>query len=78
LTAIWKPGVGNKPPGFELPTIKLAEYVRAIHGRQIVVLERRDWKGWLEDGDKHGFAPSPAPAFTRTLDTAGPDAAERS
>lgn len=70
LPALWKPGAGNQPPGFALPTIEPGEDVGAVHDRQIVVLERADWKAWLEQGEKGGFTPSAAGTFTRTLDMA--------
>jgi putative SOS response-associated peptidase YedK len=72
LPALWKPGTGNQPPGFALPTIDSGTDVGAIHDRQIVVLEKHDWKGWLEHGDRRGFAPSPAGTFVRRLDMQAP------
>ncbi len=70
LAAIWRPGTGNQPPGFALPTIEPGDDVGAIHDRQIVVLEKRYWNSWLETGDKRGFAPSAQGTFTRRLDMA--------
>jgi putative SOS response-associated peptidase YedK len=68
LPAIWKQGTGNQPPGFALPTIEPGDDVGAVHDRQIVVLEKQYWNGWLKKGDKGGFAPSAAGTFTRHLD----------
>ncbi|HEX8233349.1 MAG TPA: SOS response-associated peptidase family protein [Caulobacteraceae bacterium] len=69
LPAIWRPGQGNQPPGFALPTVDPGPDIAPIHNRQIVVLNRQDWRRWLEDPSAPGprlLRPSPAGKFQLT------------
>jgi putative SOS response-associated peptidase YedK len=67
LPALWKFGQGNQPPGLALPTVDPGPDVAAVHNRQIVVLEPAHWRGWLAEGDKAGFGPSPAGTFAQAM-----------
>lgn len=67
LPAIWKPQ-GDQPPSFTLMTTWPGPDLQSTRNRHLVVLEPAQWRGWLLDGDKAGFGPSPAGTFIRTMD----------
>ncbi len=55
---------GGGGEAFSMLTTPPGPDVAPIHSRQIAVLERRDWRTWLEGGDPVGLlAPSPAGTF---------------
>jgi putative SOS response-associated peptidase YedK len=57
---------GGDGSAFSMLTVPPGPDVAPIHNRQIVVLERTDWRGWLEGGAASAalLAPSGAGTFT--------------
>lgn len=48
FAGLWSPGAGDKGDAFTLLTTAPGPDVAPIHSRQMVVLRREDWKGWLD------------------------------
>jgi putative SOS response-associated peptidase YedK len=48
FAGLWREGEGDKGDAFTLLTTGPGPDVAPIHNRQVVVLERTDWKAWLD------------------------------
>ncbi|MCU0893640.1 MAG: SOS response-associated peptidase [Rhodospirillales bacterium] len=48
FAGLWRPGTADAPEAFTLLTTAPGPDVAPIHDRQMVVLERADWKAWLD------------------------------
>lgn len=48
FAGLWRPADGDLPEAFTLLTTAPGSDVAPIHNRQMVVLERSDWRAWLE------------------------------
>ena len=48
FAGLWRPAQGDVPESFTLLTTEPGPDVAPIHNRQIVVLERTEWKAWLD------------------------------
>lgn len=48
FAGLWWPGTADAPEAFTLLTTAPGPDVAPIHDRQMVVLERADWKAWLD------------------------------
>jgi putative SOS response-associated peptidase YedK len=48
FAGLWRPASGGGFEAFTLLTTEPGADVAAIHGRQMVVLERADWAAWLD------------------------------
>jgi putative SOS response-associated peptidase YedK len=64
IAGLWKPGEGNHPPVFTMLTCEPGPDVAAIHKRQVVVLEARDWRAWLMAAKAEGEVLRPSAAGT--------------
>lgn len=63
IAGLWKPAQGNQPPVFTMLTCEPGPDVAPIHNRQIVVVEKAQWRGWLT-GAPESQALKPAAANT--------------
>ena len=48
FAGLWRPAQGEVPESFTLLTTEPGPDIAPIHNRQVVVLERTDWKAWLD------------------------------
>jgi putative SOS response-associated peptidase YedK len=48
FAGLWRPSGGDGPEAFTLLTTAPGPDVAPIHNRQMVILERDDWKAWLD------------------------------
>lgn len=48
FAGLWRPATSDAPAAFTLLTTAPGPDVAPIHDRQMVVLERADWRAWLE------------------------------
>lgn len=48
FAGLWRPATADCPEVFTLLTTEPGPDVAPIHDRQMVVLERRDWRAWLD------------------------------
>ena len=48
FAGLWRPAQGDGPGAFTLLTTEPGPDVAPIHNRQMVVLERADWRAWLD------------------------------
>lgn len=64
IAGLWRPGEGNHPPVFTMLTCEPGPDMAAIHKRQIVVLEPRDWRVWLTAERREGEVLRPSAAGT--------------
>jgi putative SOS response-associated peptidase YedK len=48
IAGLWREGGGNHPPSFTMLTTTPGPDVAPIHDRQIVVLQPKDWRHWLD------------------------------
>jgi putative SOS response-associated peptidase YedK len=48
IAGLWREGEGNQPPSFTMLTTTPGPDVAPIHDRQIVVLQPKDWRHWLD------------------------------
>lgn len=64
IAGIWKPGQGNQPPVFTMLTCAPGPDVAALHNRQVVVVEKAAWKGWLLGGAAEDAVLKPSAAGT--------------
>ena len=48
FAGLWRPAVDDTPASFTLLTTAPGPDVATIHNRQVVVLERGDWRHWLD------------------------------
>ena len=47
FAGLWRPAQGEMPESFTLLNTEPGPDIAPIHNRQVVVLERTDWKAWL-------------------------------
>lgn len=64
IAGLWRPATGNIPGVFTLLTCEPGPDVAPIHNRQIVIVERQDWRAWLEGGKPEREVLKPAAAGT--------------
>lgn len=50
FAGLWRPASGDFPEAFTLLTTEPGPDVAPIHSRQMIVLEREDWRHWLDLG----------------------------
>jgi len=64
IAGLWRPAVGNQPATFTMLTCDAGPDIAPIHKRQIVVLERPDWRTWLTLSRPEGKLLRPSPSQT--------------
>jgi len=69
IAGLWKPAHGNQPPVFTLLTCEPGPDIAGHHNRQVVVLERQDWRAWLGGTEPEAdvLRPSAAGVFRAAL-----------
>lgn len=48
VAAIWRPGTADYPDSYSLLTLEPGPDVAKLHHRQIAILDRRQWRDWLD------------------------------
>lgn len=48
IAAIWRPSRKNQPAAFAMLTTEPGSDLEPFHNRQVVVLQLRDWKAWID------------------------------
>ena len=64
LAGLWRPPEGNHPALFTLLTCDAGPDIAPIHKRQIIPLERADWRAWLDLTKPESELLRPTPAGT--------------
>ena len=62
FAGLWRPARGDAPETFTLLTTEPGPDVAPIHNRQVVVLERSDWREWLDSTRSEAELLQPLPA----------------
>ena len=62
FAGLWRPASGETPASFTLLTTSPGPDIAPIHDRQMVVLERADWRTWLEMSRPEAELLRPLPA----------------
>jgi putative SOS response-associated peptidase YedK len=69
IAGIVRPGEGNQPPTFAMPTTSPGADVAPYHNRQVVVLRPEDWGAWLHLGKSEEELLRPLPAGSLEVTT---------
>lgn len=64
LAAIWQPATPDFPESFSLLTTSPGPDVAPIHNRQVVLIDRRQWRDWLDPAVPSVELLHPSPAGT--------------
>jgi len=69
VAGLWREGEGNQPPSFTMLTTTPGPDVAPIHDRQIVVLQPKDWRHWLDLTKEESDLLRPLPEGSFSVET---------
>lgn len=69
IAGLWREGQGNHPASFTMLTTSPGPDVAPYHDRQVVVLQPKDWAGWLDLTKPQSDLLKPLPAGSLHAET---------